>query len=203
MSNEMQVEAALANLEAGRFSFRTVGAIKSHIEKMERELTVVQELHGDAIRELKRQEYAIWRLESELTRSNARVYALIRANALSEATCSHARALASEANAYGQAIASKAADFLALLAKKLSDPELRRQLGEQVEAAFAQVQMGVRALEGKARLRLAQIERDRVGKDLGEYLEAAKGRAVSSAYWASAQLRSAGAKLKTRSQDAA
>ncbi|RTL86934.1 MAG: hypothetical protein EKK29_08270 [Hyphomicrobiales bacterium] len=203
MSNEMQVEAALANLEAGRFSFRTVDAIKSHIEKMERELAVVQELHGDAIRELKRQEYAVWRLESELTRSNARVYALIRANVLSEATCSQARALASEAKAYGQAGVSKAAELLALLAKKFSDPELRRHLGELGEAAFAQAGMGFRVLEGKARSRLAQIELDRVRKDLEEYLEAAKGRAVSSAHWASAQLRSAGAKLKTRSQDAA
>ena len=41
MSEKMKIDVALANLEAGKFSFRMVDAIKDHISRVENELAVV------------------------------------------------------------------------------------------------------------------------------------------------------------------
>jgi hypothetical protein len=84
MSNEMNVQAALAKLEAGKFSFQMVDAIKNHVSKLENELEVARSLHASAIRELKLQEYANWRLEGELRKLNGKIYALLKANMLTE-----------------------------------------------------------------------------------------------------------------------
>jgi hypothetical protein len=84
MHSEMKIDAALAKLEAGKFSFQMVDAIKNHVSKLERELEVTRSLHADAVRELKLQEYANWRLESETKRLNARIHAILRANILTE-----------------------------------------------------------------------------------------------------------------------
>lgn len=84
MSNEMKIHAALAKLEAGKFSFQMVDAIKSHVSKLENELEVARSLHASAIRELKCQEYHNWRLEGELSKLNSKIYALLKANMLTE-----------------------------------------------------------------------------------------------------------------------
>ena len=84
MSIEMKIEAALAKLEAGKFSFQMVDAIKNHVTQLERELDVIRDLHASAIRELKLQEYANWRLERDLKRSNAKIYTLLQANRVTE-----------------------------------------------------------------------------------------------------------------------
>jgi len=47
-------------------------------------LEVARSLHASAIRELKLQEYANWRLEGELRKLNARIYTLLKANVLME-----------------------------------------------------------------------------------------------------------------------
>ena len=84
MSEKMKIDVALANLEAGKFSFLMVDAIKDHISRVENELAVVHGLHASAILDLKRQELANWRHENELRRLNAQIYALLRANVLTE-----------------------------------------------------------------------------------------------------------------------
>ena len=84
MSSKMTIELALANLEAGKFSFRMIDAIKDHVERLENELKVVQNLHADAINDLRQREIANWRLESDLKRANEKIYAVLRANALTE-----------------------------------------------------------------------------------------------------------------------
>jgi predicted translin family RNA/ssDNA-binding protein len=67
MPGEMKIDAALADLEAGKFSFRMADTIKNHVNKLESELEVTRSLHGSAVRELKLQEYANWRLQALLT----------------------------------------------------------------------------------------------------------------------------------------
>jgi len=84
MSNKMKIDVALANLEAGKFSFKMIDAIKDHISSLENELEVVRGLHDSAIRDLKQQEFANWKQEGELRRLNARIYALLKANMLTE-----------------------------------------------------------------------------------------------------------------------
>ena len=84
MSSEMKIDAALAKLESGKFSFQMADAIKNHVSKLECELEVARSLHASAIRELKVKEYANWRLEGELSRLNAKIYALLRANMLTK-----------------------------------------------------------------------------------------------------------------------
>ncbi len=61
-----------------------VDAIKNHVQRLEGELEVARSLHTSAVRELKLQEYANWRLESELKSLNAKIQALVRANILTE-----------------------------------------------------------------------------------------------------------------------
>jgi hypothetical protein len=84
MSAEMNIDEALAQLEAGKFSFRMVDAVKGHIGRLESELDVVRALHASAVRDVKLQEYANWRLEREVARTNAKIHALVRANILME-----------------------------------------------------------------------------------------------------------------------
>jgi hypothetical protein len=97
MSNEMKIDVALANLEAGKFSFKMVDAIKDHVSKLESELEVLRGLQDSAIHDLKKLEYANWRLEGDLTKLNAKVYALLRANMLTERACLESSRLAAKA----------------------------------------------------------------------------------------------------------
>lgn len=84
MSEKMKLDVAVANLEAGKFSFRMVDAIKGHINSLESELEVVRSLHASGLVDFKRQELTAWRQEVELRKLNATIYALLRANMLTE-----------------------------------------------------------------------------------------------------------------------
>jgi hypothetical protein len=84
MSGKMDIEEALAHLEAGKFSFRMIEAVKDHVQKRDNELAILSDLHVRAVHDLKLRDYAIWRLEREATKLNARIHALLKANALTE-----------------------------------------------------------------------------------------------------------------------
>lgn len=84
MSDKNQIDAALAKLEAGKFSFQMVETIRNHIARIENELQTTSRLHAEAVQDLQRQEYAVWRLEGEVSKLNAKIHALIKANVLSE-----------------------------------------------------------------------------------------------------------------------
>jgi hypothetical protein len=84
MSDNVQIDAALAKLEAGKFSFQMVETIKEHIARIENELQTTSRLYAEAGQNLQRQEYAVSRLEGEVRKLNARIHALIKANILSE-----------------------------------------------------------------------------------------------------------------------
>ena len=84
MATKTEGERALADLEAGKFSFPMVDAIRDHVNKLETELQRVSTLHDGAVNQLRQQEYTILRLEAELRKVNARLYALLKANILTE-----------------------------------------------------------------------------------------------------------------------
>jgi len=84
MASKMEIELALANLEAGKFSFRMVDAIKDRLEKLESEVALLRGLHGELMNDFRHQQLANWRLEGETTRLNAKIHSLLRANALAE-----------------------------------------------------------------------------------------------------------------------
>ncbi len=84
MAGKMEIELALTNLEAGKFSFRMVDAIKERLENLENEVTLLRGQHTDAMNELRQQQLATWRLELEATRLNEKIHTLLKANALTE-----------------------------------------------------------------------------------------------------------------------
>jgi hypothetical protein len=91
MVTKPEGKQALADLAAGKFSFEMVDAIKDHVGAIETELARVTTemervgaLHARAVNEALQQEYKIYRLEGELRALNARVYALLKANALTQ-----------------------------------------------------------------------------------------------------------------------
>ncbi|PPC96972.1 MAG: hypothetical protein CTY36_11555 [Methylocystis sp.] len=91
MATNTEGERALADLEAGKFSFPMVDSIRDHVNQLEAELQRartelqrVNSLHEGAVNQLRQQEFAILRLEGELRKLNARLYALLKANVLTE-----------------------------------------------------------------------------------------------------------------------
>lgn len=84
MPNMMKIDMALINLEAGKFSFQMVDAIKEHVARLENELEVLRAQHTDVLHDLKRQEYANWRLEGEVRKLNARIRVLVKLDRLAE-----------------------------------------------------------------------------------------------------------------------
>lgn len=84
MATKTQGERALADLEAGKFSFPMVDAIRDHVNSLETELQRVSALHDGALNQLRQQEYTIMRLEADLRKVNARLYAMMKANILTE-----------------------------------------------------------------------------------------------------------------------
>ncbi|CCJ07154.1 hypothetical protein [Methylocystis sp. SC2] len=91
MATKTDGERALADLEAGKFSFPMVDAIRDHVnhldaelERARTELQRVNSLHEGTMNQLRQQEYTILRLEGELRKLNARLYALLKANVLTE-----------------------------------------------------------------------------------------------------------------------
>jgi hypothetical protein len=151
MANKMDIELALANLEAGKFSFRMVDTIKDRLEKLENEVTLLRQLHSEAMCDLRQQQLAAWRLESETTRLNAKIHALLKANALTEKASRAVTPLMSRAgeslqNLLQQAkpaairLLEKAIDGMASLAVKLvklahqaQDSSPATKVGESLE----------------------------------------------------------------------
>jgi len=84
MSAKTDIELALADLEAGKFSFRMVETIKDYVSTLENDLACAKTESESAAKTLRQQEFTIARLEMELRKVNARVHALLRANALTE-----------------------------------------------------------------------------------------------------------------------
>lgn len=87
MSNKMKIDVAMDNLTAGKFSFQMIEAIQEHVARLEREIEVSRACHAEAIWELKRQEFVSWRLEAETRKLNAKIHALLRANAIADVLC--------------------------------------------------------------------------------------------------------------------
>ncbi|QGM93644.1 hypothetical protein F7D13_06185 [Methylocystis rosea] len=92
MATNTEGERALADLEAGKFSFPMVDSIRDHVNQLDAELQRartelqrVNSLHEGAVNQLRQQEFTILRLEGELRKLNARLYALLKANVLTEA----------------------------------------------------------------------------------------------------------------------
>ncbi|GLI94508.1 hypothetical protein [Methylocystis echinoides] len=100
MSDNMKIDAALVQLEAGKFSFQMVDAIKDHVAGLEKEMAALRASQDNAITEMKRQEYAIWRLEAEARKLNATIYALLKANAMTEIVCRESAALSVKLGEY-------------------------------------------------------------------------------------------------------
>jgi hypothetical protein len=128
MPGEMKIDAALADLEAGKFSFRMVDTIKKHVNKLESELEVTRTLHGSAVRELKLQEYANWRLERELTSLNTRIQALLTANILTEKAYRKMRPIAIEIGKYFSASLECAGAALERATANLKSGKFQSQL---------------------------------------------------------------------------
>lgn len=98
MAMKLEGRRALADLAAGKFSFEMVDAIKDHVGALETELARVttemervSALHARAVNEAMQQEYKIFRLEGELRALNARVYGLLKANALTQTALAAAK----------------------------------------------------------------------------------------------------------------
>ncbi len=128
MPSEMKIDMALAKLEAGKFSFEMVNAIKSHVYKLEHELEVTRNLHVSAVRDLRVQEYANWRLENELTRLNARINTLLRANILTEKAYKKMAPVTVETGKYFDALLKLAGATLERAAAGVKSGEFRAQL---------------------------------------------------------------------------
>jgi|WetSurMetagenome_2_1015567.scaffolds.fasta_scaffold282395_1 hypothetical protein len=142
MSDNFQIDAALAKLEAGKFSFQMVETIRTHIARIENELQTTSRLHADAVQELQRQEYAVWRLEAEVSKLNAKIHALIKANVLSEkADRAAAIALAKMAEYFeiSKKYALETARGVAADLKKGEMPAQLVQAKEKAEALRAQI----------------------------------------------------------------
>lgn len=86
MATKTDIELALAELEAGKFSFRMVETVKDHVASLESEVTRMSSVSESAANTLRQQEYTISRLESDLRKANARIHTLLKANALTEIT---------------------------------------------------------------------------------------------------------------------
>ncbi len=56
MATKREGERALADLEAGKFSFPMVDAIRDHVNKLETELQRVSTLHDGVVNQLRQQE---------------------------------------------------------------------------------------------------------------------------------------------------
>jgi hypothetical protein len=189
MSDKMKIDVALANLEAGKFSFRMVDAIKDHISGVDNELEVVRGLHDSAIRDLKRQELANWRLEGEQRKLNAQVYALLRANLLTEKAYAGMTFVAMKMGAYFEVSAKFAGTALERVTADVKTGKLQSQC---VGAAATLRELLKEITPTQSTLR----EMTAYAHKIGEYLAVAKK-------YVSAQLEKASAYLATLHKTAA
>jgi len=84
MPDDQNIDKALKNLEEGKFSFQTVDCINQCIQTQKTELAELRAFQAAAVADLARDELTIARLERELKSANARIFALIKTNALLE-----------------------------------------------------------------------------------------------------------------------
>lgn len=137
MSNRVQIEVALANLEAGKFSFQMVDAIKEHVSRIESELQTTRVLHAEAERSLQSQRFEIWRLEREIQKLNARIYGLIKANVLVERAEWAAGAAFEKIGAYAEVASKYALETAQGVAVDLRNGDLPAPLAEAKAKAQA------------------------------------------------------------------
>lgn len=137
MSNRVQIEVALANLEAGKFSFQMVDAIKEHVSRIESELQTTRVLHAEAERSLQSQRFEIWRLEREIQKLNARIYSLIKANVLVEKAEWAAGAAFEKMGAYAEVASKYALETAQGVAVDLRNGDLPAPLAEAKAKAQA------------------------------------------------------------------
>ena len=128
MSDKMKIDVALTNLEAGKFSFRMVDAIKDHISGLENELELARGRHDSVISDLKLQQIANWKLEGQLAKSNAQIYALLRANILTEKAYGRVAFVGMKSGEYAEVARKYAAVALARLIADLKSGKLQSQL---------------------------------------------------------------------------
>lgn len=166
MSNRMNIDAAMAQLEAGKFSFQMVDAIKEHVAALASEVEVLRASQADAASEIKRREYAVWRLEAEACKLNARIHALVRANAFSELLCRESAAVSVKLAGYAE-VAARAGR--AAFARAMADIEAGKPQAElaRLHAALLTLIREHAPTEQQIREAVAQIE---------PYLETAKKR---------------------------
>lgn len=119
MSTKPEGERALDDLEAGKFSFEMVDAIRDHMNTLTSELQDVRAelqrvgaLHERAVNQTRQHEYTISRLEAELRKLNARLYDLLKANALTEVALREANALIKIGLREGKRGAAKFVEYL-------------------------------------------------------------------------------------------
>lgn len=84
MPDGNDLDKALRNLESGKFSFQMVDCIQQCIQRQEKELAELRAFEARARADFARDELTIARLERELKSANARIFALIKTNALLE-----------------------------------------------------------------------------------------------------------------------
>jgi len=137
MSNRVQIDVALAQLEAGKFSFQMVDAIKDHISRIESELRTTRALHAEAEDALLRQRGALWRLEREVQRLNARIHDLVRAKFLVEKTERAARVAFARMGEHAGVVTKHALETAQGIAAGLKSGELRAPLAEAKGKALA------------------------------------------------------------------
>ncbi len=178
----MKIDMALAKLEAGKFSFQMVDAIKHHVSKLERELEVTRRLHVSAVRELRVREYANWRLENELQKLNARINSILRANILTEKAYKKMAPVATETGKYFDALLNVTGAALERAAAGVKSGEFQTQLVGACSKLYEFFQANVPTEEEALR----EIRRYTI--KTGEYLAVLKRHATTGAMRAAAYL---------------
>ena len=84
MNDDNQLAKALDHLKEGKFSFQMVDCITESIQKQKEELDELLQFREKATVELGKRDYDINRLEKSLRSANAKIFALIKTNALLE-----------------------------------------------------------------------------------------------------------------------
>lgn len=156
MAAKMDIELALAELEAGKFSFRMIEAIKEHLATLECDLARANGAHESAAsayesaaNALRQREYTILRLEAELRRVNARVHALVKANALTETALRETKRCASVlgdflvvSRRYAVALVKKAFAWLSSVDYKAEFEKAKSSsLSQEAQAYFAKLDL--------------------------------------------------------------
>ncbi len=159
-----------------------VDAIKNHLSKLERELEVTRRLHVSAVRELRLQEYANWRLENELKRLNARINAILRANILMEKAYKKTAPVAVQTGKYFDALLKVAAAALERAAAAVKSGEFQAQFVSASSKLYELLKANLPTEEEALR------EMQHYAVKMGEYLRVLKKHAAAGAMRTAAYL---------------